>query len=79
MNKFITLTLTEGFEPIRLNTNDIHKYRKHLTDDGTDKTRIELNTFKPEKYNKREREAIIVDMSVSHVDELMDGLWSTQL
>ena len=84
MQKFITLHLTEGHEPIRLNTDEIHKYRKHLTDDGSEMTRIELKSFKDNKEgsyehgrkSKRQREAIIVDMDVKHIDELMKGLWT---
>ena len=74
--KFIKITLTEGFEPVRINVNDIHKYRKHLTNDGNDKARIELNSFKIDKKGNKVREVIIADMSVAHIDELINsGLW----
>ena len=72
---FITVHLTEGFEPVRINVNDIHKYRKYLNEDGKDMTHIEFNSY-TEKRGKKIRESMVVDMAVSHIDELMRGIWS---
>lgn len=76
---FITVHLTEGFEPVRINVNDIHRYRKYLNEDGKDMTIFELNSYRLDKSGRKVRESITADMSVSHIDEIMEGLWNKKI